>query len=139
MLAKEMKDHAIVVGYTHLGARIVEHFRDAKQPYVLIDRDPTAVDDLIRAGEPVIVDNAREPGTLEDAGIARARLLVLASNNIETALLVTRRARQRNAKVRIIVRCYQDEFVDLLESLGASEVISSSRSAFREIEAHLGV
>jgi CPA2 family monovalent cation:H+ antiporter-2 len=139
MLAKEMKDHTIVVGYTHLGERIVEFLRQAKRAYVLVDRDATAVDDLVRAGEPVIVDNAREASTLEDAGIARARLVVLASNNIETALLVTRRARERNPKVRIIVRCYQDDFVDLLESLGANEVISSSKSAFREIESHLAV
>ena len=139
MLAKEMKDHAIVVGYTHLGERVVEYLRQSKLPYVLIDRDPTAVDDLIRAGEPVIVDNAREASTLEEAGIARARLLVLASNNIETALLVTRLARARNPQARIIVRCYQDEFVDLLATLGATEVISSSRSAFREIEAQLAV
>jgi hypothetical protein len=46
MLAKEMKDHAIVVGYTHLGQRIVDYLRQAKRPYVLIDRDPAAVDDL---------------------------------------------------------------------------------------------
>jgi hypothetical protein len=139
MLAKEMKGHAIVVGYTHLGQRIVEYLRQAKLPYVLIDRDPTAVDDLVRAGEPVIVDNAREASTLEEAGIARARLLVLASNNIETALLVTRLARARNGEARIIVRCYQDEFVDLLGTVGATEVISSSKSAFREIESHLTV
>ena len=139
MLAKEMKDHAIVIGYTHLGERIVEYFRQAKRPYVLVDRDATAVDDLVRAGEPVIVDNAREASTLEDAGIGRARLVVLTSNNIETALLVTRLARERNPQARIIVRCYQDEFVSLLESLGANEVISSSKSAFREIEAHLAV
>jgi len=139
MLAKEMKDHAIVIGYTHLGQRIVDYLRQAKHPYVLIDRDATAVDDLVRAGEPVIVDNAREASTLEEAGIARARLLVLASNNIETALLVTRLARARNPQARIIVRCYQDEFVDLLGTLGASEVISSSKSAFREIEAHLAL
>ena len=49
MLAKEMKDHAIVVGYTHLGERVVEFLRQAKRPYVLVDRDPTAVDDLVGA------------------------------------------------------------------------------------------
>ncbi len=48
MLAKEMKDHAVVIGYTHLGQRIVDYLRQAKRPYVLIDRDPTAVDDLVR-------------------------------------------------------------------------------------------
>lgn len=137
MLAKEMKDHAIVVGYTHLGSRIIEHFKEEGRPYVLIEKDETAVDDLIRQGEPVIVDNAKEPGTLDEAQIDKANLLVIASNNIETALLVTKKAREKNGKVRIIVRCYLDEFTEILESLGADEVISSSKSAFKELSNHL--
>lgn len=137
MLAREMRDHAIVVGYSHLGARIVEQFRAEKRPYVLIDREPTVVDDLVRAGEPVIVDNAKEDSTLEEAGVDRAVLLVVASNNIETALLVTKKARERNKRLQIIVRCYQDEFAEILEGLGADEVISSSKSAFREVAGFL--
>ncbi len=133
MLAMEMKDHAIVIGYTHLGARIIEHFQRNHLPYVLIEKDATAVDDLVRAGEPVIVDNAKEAGTLEEAGIERAKLVLVASNNIETALLVTKRARDRNRRARIIVRCYLDEFTEILEGLGADDVISSSKSAFLEV------
>jgi Trk K+ transport system NAD-binding subunit len=100
---------------------------------VLIDKDPSVVDDLIRAGEPVIVDNAKQESTLIEAGVDRAHLIVIASNNIETALLVTKRARDRNKKATIVVRCYLDEFTEILESLGANEIISSSKSAFNEI------
>lgn len=138
MLAREMRDHTVVIGYTHLGARIVDHLRRIGQRWVVIDKDPTAVDHLVRAGEPVIVDNAREPGALEEAGVTRARAVVVASNNLETALVVTKRARERNRGARIVVRCYQDDFVEILESLGADQVISSSRSAFRELEDVLG-
>ena len=106
MLAKEMQNHVIIVGYTHLGMRIVEHLRRWKQPYVLIDKDAAAVDDLIRDGEPIIVDDAKRDSSLSDAGIERAKLLIVTSNNIETALLVTKRARDRNQKTHIIVRCY---------------------------------
>jgi hypothetical protein len=35
MLASEMKDHVIVVGYGHLGARIVDRLRQTSRPYVL--------------------------------------------------------------------------------------------------------
>lgn len=133
MLAKEMKEHVIVIGYTHLGARIVEHLHANKQPYVLIEKDPEVVDDLVKAGEPVIVDDAREESSLEDAGIGRAHLILIASNNIETALLATKRARERNPAARIVVRCFRDELTEVLESLGANEVISSSKSAFQEI------
>lgn len=137
MLAAQMKNHVIVVGHTHLGARIVDHLRRASRPYVLIDKDPQSVDDLIRAGEPVIVDNAKQESTLLDAGVEHAKLMVITTNNIETALLVTKRARDRNKSATIIVRCYLDEFTEILESLGANEVISSSKSAFNEISTRI--
>ena len=38
-----------------------------------------------------------------------------------------------NKTCRIIARCFQDEFVEILESLGATEVISSSKNAFENI------
>jgi hypothetical protein len=137
MLASEMKDHVIVVGRGHLGSHLVDHLRKNARPYVLVEKDSMAVDDLIRAGEPVIVDDAKQESTLIDAGVDRARLVVITSNVIETALLVTKRARDRNKKATIIVRCYLDEFTEILESLGANEVISSSKSAFNEIATHI--
>ena len=88
MLAGEIRNHVIVVGYTHLGARIVQHLREAHAEYVLIEQDPAAVDDLVRAGEPVIVDNAKQDSTLADAGVAHAKTVIVATNNVETALLV---------------------------------------------------
>lgn len=133
MLAGELRNHVIVVGYTHLGARIVQHLRDARLPYVLVDRDASVVDDLVRGGEPVVVDNAKQDSTLVDAGIVHARTVVVATNNVETALLVTKKAREKNAKAHIIVRCYVDDFAEILERLGANEVISSSKSAFEGI------
>jgi hypothetical protein len=137
MLAGELRNHVIVVGYTHLGARIVEHLREAGLPYVLVDRDPAVVDDLVRLGEPVVVDNAKQDSTLVDAGILHARTVVVATNNVETALLVTKKAREKNAKAHIIVRCYMDDFAEILETLGANEVISSSKSAFEGIASRL--
>jgi len=137
MLAGEIRNHVIVVGYTHLGARIVQHLRDAHLPYVLVDRDPAVVDDLVRIGEPVVVDNAKQDSTLADAGIMHARTVVVATNNVETALLVTKKAREKNANAHIIVRCYVDDFAEILETLGANEVISSSKSAFEGIAPRL--
>ena len=137
MLAREMKNHVIVVGCGHLGGRLVEHLRQSRLPYVLIEKDSLAVDDLIRAGEPVVVDDAKQESTLVDAGVDHAHLILVTANNIETTLLVTKRARDRNKNATIIVRCYLDEFTEILETLGANEVISSSKSAFNEIATHI--
>src|SRR5229473_4707134 len=42
MLASEMKDHVIVVGHSHLGARLVVHLPQSARAYVLIDKDPAS-------------------------------------------------------------------------------------------------
>jgi len=104
---------------------------------VIVDRDPAVEDDLVRLGEPVVVDNAKQDSTLLDAGILHARTVVVATNNVETALLVTKKAREKNAQAHIIVRCYMDDFAEILETLGANEVISSSKSAFEGIAPRL--
>lgn len=139
MIAKEMQGHIIVIGYSHLGQRLVSHFMQEKIPYCLIEKNKEGIDELLRLGEPVVVDDAREKDALEDAGIARAKALIVASNNLETALLVTKRAREYNKNCSIITRCFQDEFAEIVESLGASEVISSSKNAFDDILSKLSI
>jgi len=137
MLAKEVHDHIIVIGYSHLGRRLVHYFREKGIPYCVIEKDRENVDELLRLGEPVITDDAKELDALLDANIAEAKAVVVASNNLETALLVTKRARELNKNCRIVTRCYQDEFVEIIESLGANEVISSSKNAFDDIVARM--
>lgn len=135
MMAKEMRGHTVVVGYSNLGHRLVQYFRKKNIPYCVIERDKEKLDDLLRDGEPVVLDDARELDAIEDANVNEAKAVIVASNNLETALLVTKRVRDRNKSCRLIVRCFQDEFVEILESLGATEVISSSKNAFENIVA----
>lgn len=133
MIASQMRNHTVVIGYTHLGERLVTYFREKKVPYCLIEKDKEKVDELLRLGEPVIVDDAREMDALSDANVNSAKTVILASNNLETTLIVTKRVRQGNKECRIITRCFQDEFAEIIEFLGANEVISSSKNAFDNI------
>lgn len=137
LMSRLVKDHTIIIGYTHLGARLVDHCQARKQPYVLLEKSRPLVDDLIRAGEPVLVDDAKTKDALPSANIAEAKRLVIASNNLETALLVTKRARELNAGLQIIVRCPDDELVEVLQGLGANVVFSASQAAFQQIAGHL--
>jgi len=139
MVASEIRDHIIVVGYSHLGERLVGYLRKKKLPYCLIEKDKERVDELLRAGEPVVIDNAKEPDALNDANAASARVVVITSNNLETSLVVTKRARELNKNCKIITRCFQDEFTEIIESLGADEIISSSKNAFDDIVKKTGI
>jgi hypothetical protein len=133
MIAREMEGHIIVVGYSHLGQRLVHHFIEKNIPYCLIEKDKERIDELLRNGAPVVVDDAREHDALIDAAIGKAKAVIIASNNMETALIVTKRARDGNKDCRIITRCFDDEFTEVIEKLGANEVISSSKNAFDDL------
>lgn len=133
LMSSLVKDHTIIVGYTHLGARLVAHCVKQKLPYVLIEIHKDLVDDLLRQGEPVIIDDARSKDALPAANIKAAKRLIIASNNIETALIVTKAAKEANPAIKVAARCGVDELVGVLEKLGADQVYSTSLAAFNEV------
>ncbi len=137
LMSKLVSDHTIIVGYTHLGARLVEHCLSRGQPFVLIEKNRELVDDLLRRGEPVLIDDARTSDCLPAANIAAAKRLVVSSNNLETALIVTKHARHLNPKLKIAVRCPDDEMVEILRHLGADHVYSASQAAFQSLAGFL--
>jgi len=133
LMAGLLKDHTIIVGYTHLGRRLVEHCIKNGMPYCLVEKNRSLADDLLRQGEPVVVDDACSGDALPAAGIAKAKLLIIASDNIETAIIVTKNAREANPKIGIAVRCARDNMIGVLQKLGADYVYSASLAAFNEI------
>lgn len=132
-MSELVKNHTIIIGYSHLGQRLVEHCIAHRLPYVVVEKSKELVDDLLRRGEPVVVDDARSKDALPAANVAGAKRLIVASNNIETALIVTKRARDANPGLEILVRCNHDDFNDLLEKLGANKVYSTSQVTFEQL------
>jgi len=139
MLAKEMSEHYIVVGYTHLGERLVEYFRANALPYVLIEEHEEKVDHLLREGEPIVVDNPLEKDALNDASISKAKVVILTIDDVEATTILTKRVRDLNKNCLLIVRNFHDELTEVLESLGANEIISSSKTAMGQILTRLNL
>lgn len=126
-LAKAMRDHTIVLGYTKFGKRIVSVLKARGEPYVVVESDRVAVEELLRHKEPVVVDEIDEVHSLKLANISKARAVIVADDDPKVAMLATKRVRELNPKCMLIVRCFVDELVEVIESLGADIVISSWR------------
>ena len=54
-LAERLTDHTVVIGYDHLGMRIVDHLRDTEKPFAVVERAEAPVAELLDAEEPVVV------------------------------------------------------------------------------------
>ncbi len=114
---------------------------DGHKPVVL-DNSPAHIEDLRKFGIRVYYGDALRPGLLEAAGIAKAKLLVVATDNQERAVELVEHVKQRYPQVRVIARAASREHVYRLCAAGADsairELFGSSLEAGRQALEFLG-
>ncbi len=74
----QLNDHFIVCGYGRIGSIIAEEFRRQHVPFVVIDRDPVAVQEVLRRGDLAVEADASREDVLVQLRIDRARGLIAA-------------------------------------------------------------
>ena len=74
----ELNHHFIICGYGRIGSIIADEFRRQGVPYVVIDRDPDRVHDVIVKGGLAVAADASREEVLQRVGIGRARGLIAA-------------------------------------------------------------
>ncbi len=131
-LASTYRDHIIVCGLGRVGLRIVTQLHAAGYETVAVERDWNSefVPRVLNLGVPVVLGDAREATILRQAGIMRARAVVVAINddllNVEIAL----GARGVRPDVRVVLRVFNEELDRNLErALGPNSAFSASAIA----------
>jgi len=121
------RDHAIIVGYGRVGRVVGKTLKDQKLAVIIVDNDRRRVEELRAKGIPAIYGDASTPGILEDAGIADARLLVIATPEGFQTRRIIELARELNADIDVAVRTQSDAEVAHLESQGVGLAITGTR------------
>ena len=129
-----MKDHVIVCGFgtkgrTALDALIAKG--TPRESVVVIDERQEALAAADSAGVAAVMGSGSESDVLEQAGIARARAVVVAPDRDDTAILMTLTAREMNPDVTLVAAAREAQNVHLLKQSGADSVITSSSAAGR--------
>jgi Trk K+ transport system NAD-binding subunit len=132
-LAEGAEGHLVVIGYSNLGKRIRDMALEAGADVVVIEENRSLVEEIIQAEEPLLLGNAREPSTLERARIERARVAVIATDDLEAAAVACRIVRSKNATCKLVVRCADDDVGAILAKAYDARVLSTSKVAARFI------
>ncbi len=119
----DIKGHVIICGYGRVGQSIGRFLRREQLPFIALDDDPLRVQEAAAGENCVHYGDSRRGELLEAIGLERSRLLVVAVDNTEVALSVLKAARQRNARIPILVRTRDDSLRDELRAAGASAVV----------------
>lgn len=118
-----LHNHVVICGYGRVGQSIGRALLNAQQPYIALDNDPVRVHEAAVGETCVHYGDSRRGELLVAIGLERARLLVIAVDQADIALLILKEARQLNATVPILVRTRDDSQLAELKAAGASEVV----------------
>jgi CPA2 family monovalent cation:H+ antiporter-2 len=111
----------ILVGYGPVGRVVRRLLQDQGSEITVIDLNLETIRQLRAEGVTAVYGDVLRPGTLEEAGIARAASLIL-SADIEDSVEIIRQARLLNPDLRILVRCAHLRDAGELQRAGASVV-----------------
>jgi len=107
----------IIAGFGRFGQVVSRVLNGLRISATLIDHDPNQVELVRRFGNPAYYGDASRLDVLERAGLARARLLVVALDDSDAALRTVKQVRRRYPELAIIARAHSRsdgyEFMDL--------------------------
>jgi voltage-gated potassium channel len=119
-----LTDHVIVAGFGRVGSHTWESLNNENIPSVVIESEPTAVDDAIGAGALVVEGDATRNEVLEAAGIERARALIACVREDSDNLVIVLSAKNRRRDLPVISRANEPQSRDKLRLAGADRVVS---------------
>jgi CPA2 family monovalent cation:H+ antiporter-2 len=117
------QNHVIIAGFGLNGQNVTRVLKETGISYVILEVNPKTFRRVSQAGEPIIFGDASSPVILKEAGIARARVLVLAISDPAATRRSVSIARQLNPDIFIIVRTRFASEIEELYRLGANDVI----------------
>ena len=120
----KMQDHFILCGFGRVGREIARDFTAEKIAFVVVDINPDSLQRAAAQGFTVMNGNAADVGTLQAAGIERARGLVTAVDDDADNIYVTLSARVLKPDLFIVARANAEDAERKIRLAGANRVIS---------------
>jgi len=121
----QLREHIIVCGYGRFGRVVVDELRRYRTALVVIENDPEKENILMQMGELYVLGSALEESTLEQAGIAAASEIVIATASDPDNVFIALSARSKNPRIRIHARAESEIGLKHLELAGVDQAISS--------------
>jgi Trk K+ transport system NAD-binding subunit len=131
MVASMYRNHIVVLGVGKVGLRIIKGLVELHEPVVAIERvtDSPFLDEVRDLDVPVIAGDGRNRKTLEDAGVAEAKAIILASDDDLANLDAALTARDIQPSIRVVMRLFDDTLAEKIGGTFNMPAISTSHVA----------
>ncbi|HEY3359159.1 MAG TPA: NAD-binding protein [Polyangia bacterium] len=132
VLASTFRHHIILCGLGNVGIRVLQRLLSYHMEVVAIEKDPAGphVATAKALGVPVLIADVKQDESLVQAGIARARAIVIATNDDLANLEVALDARRMNPEIQVVMRMFdQDIAAKIGEAFGFERTFSTASLA----------
>jgi CPA2 family monovalent cation:H+ antiporter-2 len=116
-------DHVVVCGYGRVGQVVTRLLHEQGVPYVVIDEDQDTIRALRRTGGHGLVGDAGRSLVLERAGLALAKMLIVAVPDQVVVRQALEHARSLNPTIAIVARTHGERDRQQLYALGINEAV----------------
>ena len=120
----DLEDHVIVAGYGQAARYLVRVLSGSNIPFIITTLSPDGANEAEAEDLPVLRGDYSKQFLLDLVGISRAKMLVIADDNLSVAHRTTAVARQLNPTMRIVVRTRYIADAGHLSEAGADVVIA---------------
>ena len=129
-MAQTLSDHIILVGLGRLGYRTWQLLSALDEAVVVIEarQDAPFLDEVRNSGYPFFVGDGRRDELLIEAGIARARSIILATDDDLAHMEMALDARRLNPRIRVVLRMFDQALADKIKE-GFNIHLAMSQSA----------
>jgi Trk K+ transport system NAD-binding subunit len=129
MEASTCRNHVVVCGLGRVGYRIARELLALGESFVVVERNRETMfaDEIVDANVPLLFGEARLRKTLEQAGVARARAIILATDDDLTNLDAALTAREINPEIRVVLRLFDDTLANKVAGSFKLPAISTSQ------------
>jgi len=119
-----LHNHYIICGFGRVGSQIANAFAARHLPFVVIDELESNIQSCIQSGYLALRGDATYDDLLHEAGILKARCLLIATDNDAHNISITLSARHLNNQLFIVARANRNETEAKLRLAGADRVLS---------------
>src|SRR5512132_3811236 len=120
----KMRNHFIICGAGRVGSHLVRGLLSSAETFIVIERDPQKVAELIDLGVIVLVRDATLEESLREAGVAQARGLAACLPDDADNVYVVLTARDLNPTLHIVARAVEEQAEGKLIRAGANRVVA---------------
>ncbi len=129
----QLRDHFIVCGYGRIGSIICDEFSRQRIPFVVVERDPARVQDVLALGGLAVEADASSEDVLRRLHVDRARGLIAAVGTDAENVYIVLTARVMRQDLYILGRAETEDAERKLLKAGANRVVSPYRIGGREL------